>query len=335
MTAQRLAAVRGVVRYVWEHPSNAGHRPRALLRMAGYQLRGRLLRRRAIARLGERSRLWVDLHRTSAAKVMYANPPDMPEMRVWRQALRDGDLFLDVGANVGTYTIWAAECGAEVIALEPAADTFGLLLENIALNDYQVRAIQAAAGPYCGTARLTAGLDSVNRLDPDGPVETGLVTIDSLIGDRHVVGMKVDVEGFEIEVLQGCTRALSEHRIGLMQLEWNQTSQLVLGADRRPVADLLQQHGYQLFRPDPQARLVPVTDYGFGADVFALPLQRESPDDVHSRSGRGNDRRSDRGRILSRFLLSEETKQFHLSRRLARVWYRRAHWPAGSGRLRR
>ena len=69
------------------------------------------------------------------------------EMQVWRQALRDGGLFLDVGANVGAYTIWAAECGAEVIALEPAADTFGLLLENIALNDYQVRAIQAAAGP--------------------------------------------------------------------------------------------------------------------------------------------------------------------------------------------
>ena len=57
MTVKRLAVARGVVRYVWEHPSNAGHRPRALLRMAGYQLRGRLLRRRAIARLGERSRL--------------------------------------------------------------------------------------------------------------------------------------------------------------------------------------------------------------------------------------------------------------------------------------
>jgi FkbM family methyltransferase len=272
MTAGRLAVARGVVRYVWEHPSNAGHRPRALLRMAGYQLRGRLLRRRAIARLGERSRLWVDLHRTSAAKVMYANPPDLPEMRVWRQALYNGGLFLDVGANVGAYTIWAAECGAEVIALEPAADTFGLLLENIALNDYQVRAIQAAAGPYCGTARLTAGLDSVNRLDPDGPVETALVTIDSLIGDRHAVGMKVDVEGFEMDVLRGCTRALSEHRIGLMQLEWNQASRLVLGADRRPVADLLEQHGYQLFRPNAQGRLVPVTDYGFGTDVFARPV---------------------------------------------------------------
>ena len=52
-----------------------------------------------------------------------------------------------------------------------------------------------------GIARFTAGRDAGNSLDPDGPAETELVTVDSLIGDRHVTGMKVDVEGFEIDVL--------------------------------------------------------------------------------------------------------------------------------------
>jgi FkbM family methyltransferase len=269
--AGQLATAKAMIRFVWEHPSNVGHRPRALLRLTGYQFRARLLRRRTIARLGERSRIWVDLHRTGASKVMYANPPDMPEMEVWRQVLHGGGLFLDVGANVGAYTIWAAECGAEVIALEPAGDTFGLLMENIALNGYQVTAIQAAAGASCGTARFTAGQDAGNHLDPEGPVEARLVTIDSLIGERHVVGMKIDVEGFEIDVLQGCTGALSERRIGLIQLEWNAMSERMLGTDRRPVADLLVQHGYQLFRPDPGGCLVPVTDLGFGTDVFARP----------------------------------------------------------------
>jgi FkbM family methyltransferase len=274
--AGQLATVRAVVRFVWDHPSNAGHRPRALLRLAGYQFQARLLRRRAIARLGERSQIWVDLHRTSASKVIYANPPDMAEMQVWRQALRGGGLFLDVGANVGTYTIWAAECGAEVIALEPAADTFGLLLENVALNGYRVKTIQAAASTHCGSARFTAGRDSGNHLDPNGPVEARLVTIDSLIEERNVVGMKIDVEGFEIDVLQGCTRALSEGRIGLIQLEWNTLSQRALGTDRRPVADLLAQHGYQLYRPDLQGYLLPVTDPGYGADVFARRACQES-----------------------------------------------------------
>jgi FkbM family methyltransferase len=256
---------------VWAHPANEGARARAVIRLARFQARGRLLSRRTLAQLGDRSRMWADLHRTGASMVVYANPPDYPEMMAWRRVVRPGDVFVDVGANVGSYTIWAAELGAEVIALEPAADTFALLTENVALNGYQVRAIRAAAGAYGGTARFTAGQDAGNRLDASGPVETPLVTIDSIIRDRVVVGLKVDVEGFEIEVLRGCSAALSEHRIKLIQLEWNAMSQSAVGTDRRPIADLLAGHGYSLWRPNGAGLLAPVTDPGFGADIFARP----------------------------------------------------------------
>jgi FkbM family methyltransferase len=266
-----LARSRGVVRYVWTHPSNAGQRTAALVRLVRYQARARLLHRRSIARLGDRSRLWVDLHRVGAALVMYANPPDHAEMAVWRRVLGPGSLYVDVGANVGTYAIWAAERGAEVIALEPAADTYALLAENVALNGYPVRAIQAAAGATCGTAGFTVGQDAGNRLDPDGPATTPLVTVDSLIGDRVVTGMKVDVEGHELDVLRGCARALAEQRIGLLQLEWNMMSEFTLGTDRQPVADLLAAYGYALYRPDTAGELRPVRDAGYGPDVFARP----------------------------------------------------------------
>jgi FkbM family methyltransferase len=206
--------------------------------------------------------------------VLYANPPDLPEMLAWRGALRSGGLFMDVGANVGTYAIWAAELGAEVIALEPAADTFSLLEENIALNGYPVTAVRAAAGDHCGWARFTSGLDAGNSLSVDGPAVTRLVTVDSLIGSRPVAGMKVDVEGFEIEVLRGAARALAERRIGLIQIEWNEMSTFAVGADRRPIAELLAGYGYRLYRPDATGRLIPVADPGFGADVFASPIPK-------------------------------------------------------------
>src|ERR1700728_3907184 len=89
----QLAMGAGIVRFVWGHPANSGRRLRAVLRAARYQAQTRLLRRRAMARLGERSRLWVDLHRTAASKVLYANPPDLPEMLVWQRALPAGGLF--------------------------------------------------------------------------------------------------------------------------------------------------------------------------------------------------------------------------------------------------
>lgn len=271
-----VANVRSVVRFVWTHPSNEGERIHALVRAATFQVRARMLHRRTLARLGNRSRIWADLHRTSASKVVYANPPDHPEMLVWRRELTPGDFFVDVGANIGSYGIWAGELGAEVIALEPAEDTFTLLMENVALNGYPIRGIRAAAGATGGTARFTTGYDSVNRLDPEGSAEIVMVTIDSVIADRVVAGMKVDVEGFEIEVLRGCERALSEQRLKLIQLEWNSTSQAGLGMDRQPVADLLAKHRYGLYRPDPSGKLVPVTNLAFGPDVFARPIQEQS-----------------------------------------------------------
>jgi FkbM family methyltransferase len=262
---------RKVVRYVWKHPSNDGNRTRALLRATTFQVRGRMLRKRTLARLGERSVIWADLHRNGASMVVYANPPDYSEMLIWRNCLGAGDLFVDVGANVGSYAIQLAELGAEVIAIEPAEDTFALLKENIALNGYSIETIRAAAGSSSGTARFSHGKDCGNCLDPDGAAEIVMLTIDSVIREREVAGMKVDVEGFEIEVLRGCERALSEHRLKLIQLEWNETSTRAVGTDRRPVADLLAKHGYRLYRAGDDGVLSPLTDLGFGADVFARP----------------------------------------------------------------
>jgi FkbM family methyltransferase len=269
-----IPVAKKVVTFIWTHPANERERVRALLRALRFQARGKLLRRRTIARLGHRSMVWVDPHRTAASKVLYANPPDYSEMMAWQRALRPGDLFVDVGANIGVYTIWAGELGAEVIALEPASDTFALLIENVALNGYSVKPIEAAAGAICGTTRFTSGQDCVNRLDPEGTVEAAMVTIDSLIDDRIVAGMKIDVEGFEIEVLRGCERALSEHRIKLIQLEWNTASRAAVGTDREPVAELLAK--YSLCRPDVKGELMPIADTSFGPDVFARPCLKRA-----------------------------------------------------------
>jgi FkbM family methyltransferase len=267
--AAMAADARSVTGYIWGHPANDGRKARALMRSVRFQIRGRIRGLPTLAHLGNKSYIWAYPHRSGASKVMYANPPDYPEMLAWQRVLEPGDLFLDVGANVGSYSIWAAELGANVIALEPSADTFHLLAENIALNGYEIDAIQAAAGSECGFARFTDGQDCVNRFDPQGAAQIEVVTIDSLIGNRAVAGMKVDVEGSEIDVLLGSSLALAEQRIRLIQLEWNSASQAAVGTGRVPVAKLLARNGYDLYRPDLHGLLVPINDTGFGADVFA------------------------------------------------------------------
>jgi len=222
--------------------------------------------------VGASGRIWVDLHRSAATKALYANPPDWPEMVVWQQRTTPGSLFIDVGANVGTYTVLAASLGAEVIAVEPAPDTAALLAENITLNGFDtVQVVKAAAGRAVGTTRFSQALDTVNHLDPLGPVDVEVVTVDSLVGDRQVAGLKVDVEGFELDVLEGARHALATQRIHLIQLEWNDASREATGVDRRPAAALLRDYGYHLLRPDSCGRLQPDPDPEGIADVFAAP----------------------------------------------------------------
>jgi FkbM family methyltransferase len=249
-----IGDARNVVKFVWTHPANQEEKVRALLRAAGFQARARVLGQRTLAPLGSGSSIWADLHRTAAAKVVYANPPDYPEMIAWKRALRPGDLFVDVGANVGSYAIWAGDLGAEVIALEPAQDTFRLLAENVALNRHPITAIRAAAGAAGGTARFTSGLDSVNRIDTAGSVRATVVTIDSVVGNRVVGGMKVDVEGFEKFVLEGAANLIAGRRIGIIQLEINEHN-VISGFNIFTLRKMLP--GYGIYRLLPNG-LVPV-----------------------------------------------------------------------------
>jgi FkbM family methyltransferase len=218
-------------------------------------------------------RAW--LHDTAAAKALYANPPDWNEMLAWRRLLRPGDLFVDVGSNVGSYALWAADAGAEVIAVEPGRDAAAKLRANVALNDFPITVRECALAAAPGLMWLTRHRDTTNHLltaPAAGAEQVTVDTLDNLLGDRYAAGVKIDVEGAERLVLMGARRALSEHRIGAVQLEWNAASQQLLGETRAPVAELLAGYGYRLAMPDRHGtlRLVTAPPPVCDQDVFAV-----------------------------------------------------------------
>lgn len=267
----RLAAA--VLKHVHSHPSNARHRWRAIAQAVRFQVRGRL-GRRTLVRIGERGNMFAELHYTGGSSVAYANPPDYLEMLLWRRVLSAGDLFVDVGSNVGSYALWAGDCGAEVIAVEPNADAARRLRENVALNDFAVEVVECGLANHAGEGLFTQDLDTVNHLllqgEPGGTaVRTPVTTLDLLLAGRRARGVKIDVEGAERLVLSGAAESLSAHRVDVVQLEWNDMSEVVLGESRVPVAELLQTAGYVLVRPV-EGSVEPVQDLGSGPDLFAL-----------------------------------------------------------------
>ncbi|MDQ7908204.1 FkbM family methyltransferase [Phytohabitans sp. ZYX-F-186] len=255
MTGTRTTAAgvaRQVLSYVWTHPANRGRRLRGIARATRFQIRGRM-GLRTMATVGSGGRMWAELHCAAASKVVYANPPDWNEMQAWRRLLRPGDLFVDVGSNVGAYALWAGDAGAQVIAVEPAPDAARRLRENVALNGYPIGVLQCGLADRPGRMTLSRGEDTTNHLlfDPDAAGDTIEVdTLDEVLGGRAVAGVKIDVEGAERLVLEGARRALAEGRIGALQIEWNARSVGMLGEDRSPIVALLDGYGYRFARPD-------------------------------------------------------------------------------------
>jgi FkbM family methyltransferase len=202
--------------------------------------------------------------------------PDWDEMRVWQAYLRPSDLFVDVGASVGLYTILAAEIGCVVIAIEPVERSLRHLEANLALNGYRADVVEAALSNEEGIC-FVAGPDASRQhiveseSVPAGSTATRTVTLDSILAGRYAAGVKIDVEGAERRVLEGGKLALRDQRIGLIQLEWNAECTRNFGETREEVAHLLHVNGYELMRPDPSGVLRLAPDTASGQDMFARP----------------------------------------------------------------
>ena len=127
-------------------------------------------------------------------------------------------VFLDIGANQGLFALGAAENSrcSRVLAFEPVQRTYELLKKNLAVNraDEKVHPINVAIGAECGKAhmRLTPGHSGgarvVTSIGASSSDEIEVVRsidaseLDAIVKPSHVaVIVKVDVEGYEMEVL--------------------------------------------------------------------------------------------------------------------------------------
>lgn len=165
--------------------------------------------------------------------------------------LQPGNVFIDIGAHVGKYTVKAArKVGTEgkVISIEPFPSNFVLLKENISLNRLKnVDPVNIAAWNCSEQLRFFVGASSAHGgayFNYD--LNTILVKaekIDKIIADAklsHVDWVKIDVEGAEYEVLQGLEETLDKFKPRLMVEVWQK--------NYSKVEKLLSEHTYVMSR---------------------------------------------------------------------------------------
>ncbi|MBX9943622.1 MAG: FkbM family methyltransferase [Reyranella sp.] len=152
---------------------------------------------------------------TGATGNHYVGLHEFTGMMLLLHFLRAGDLFLDIGANVGSYSVLASGvCRATTWAFEPDPDTVGQLRRQIEINglEHLVEVHSVALGPADGEVPLTIDDGSANRVDTSVGAKVRLVpqrSLDDVIGGRRPAMIKIDVEGYEEEVLRGAGKVLA------------------------------------------------------------------------------------------------------------------------------
>lgn len=269
LTAASISQAVQILRRVWNHPANRNRRVRQIRRAICYQARGRLLGKPTLTQIGDYSLMWARLHEPSSSKPLYFNPPDYYEMLEWRRWLRRGDLFIDVGANVGYYSLWAAESGARVVAIEPSSRTLWQLRANVSLNDYDITVLACAIGATPGVVRITTDQGPMNRLALEGEEgeEVTMTTLDLVLDGRSAY-VKMDVETAEFAVLMGAHQSLIDKRLKLIQMEWARPGDM---ESANQFVEFLGAYDYELFRAGPRG-LTPAADLDRGGEVFARPV---------------------------------------------------------------
>lgn len=146
----------------------------------------------------------------------------------WVQALRTADnpVVVDVGANAGIFShyLWTINPKAKFILFEPMPKLVKKVKSWGAITGANHTLHQAAVSDHCGKATFYATSeegDTTGSLDPEGDrsvkFETPLVTLDSVVTEPAILILKIDVEGFEPDVLRGATETLRRTRFLIME----------------------------------------------------------------------------------------------------------------------
>ena len=198
---------------------------------------------------------------------------ESPVRREIKRLLTDGGTFIDVGANIGLHTLYASTIVGEsgnIIALEPHPVTRSILRKNVEINGLLDRIVispfaisnkdnEEVIFEYFSEHPAMSGLKvSENILSKyDGTVErtkVSTITIDTLIEKLSVIPdlIKIDVEGFENIVLEGCLKTIENFPNVKFLIEYEKVmaeSVIKVGVGQE-IADFFNSRGFNIFRVD-------------------------------------------------------------------------------------
>jgi len=249
---QRLS----VLHEILQHPLNEGSRARTLRRYVAWNLTRAVIDRKVVLPLPHDLQIIVPNQSNFATGLYLHQLYDFSNMGFFCHFLRTEDLLLDVGANIGVYGLLATKStGCQVIACEPAPDTFRTLADNVRLNrlDDRIELHNAAVGDAEGTLTMSVGQHGLNHVVQGSGATVPQHRLDDINGERTPRALKLDVEGYEMHVLRGAPRILANPAFKVVMVEINGLIERY-GETVDGIRAHLRSHGFAPVAYDPATR---------------------------------------------------------------------------------
>jgi FkbM family methyltransferase len=262
------------LKFITNHPLNRENKVKAIIRFIRWQISVRLNPYPIIFPYAEKTKLIISRGMHGATGNLYCGLDEFEEMAFLLHFLRKDDLFIDIGANVGSYTLLASnEVGAETISIEPIPVTYKKLKENIWLNNLEnkVKTLNIGLGSEKGVLKFTKALDTINHVatenEPD-TIDVQIEKFDGIINFQKPTLIKIDVEGFETEVLNGMGDALLNPYLKGIIIELNGSGNRY-GFKEDEIHKKLISHNFKSFNYSPfKRKLVKTDSFGSGNTIY-------------------------------------------------------------------
>lgn len=246
------------INFILNHRLNSDKKLKVLFKYIYWQFLSKIFKRNRVINYGTKTRLIIKDGYTSATGCYYCGLIEFEIMGFILHFLNENDLFIDVGANVGTFTLLASsEKNANSICFEPDLNAFNYLNENILLNNLNnVVTHNIGVSSKMETLKFTTTKGAMNHVavnDQNEIINVKFDSIDNKCKIEKPTVIKIDVEGYEKEVILGMTNTLNNNYLKAVIIECN-TQNEKYKYSFSEIEAILNNNGFEKYDYDPFKR---------------------------------------------------------------------------------
>jgi FkbM family methyltransferase len=228
-----INSVKSITRYIWQSPSNKGQKCYRITLAILWQFYKRIVGLPLISTLDNGAKFILEPNSTNSTGNIYVKTYEAEYVYFLRKHILKGGLIIDVGAHMGLYTLLLHDLFDGGYCFEPAKDTFRALKSNFFINDIIEKFIPVNSavsdtnenqmlkiqGIYSGVNHLVSTIEE----DSGQAVVVPTVSIDNYLVNKNEIRkiqfIKIDTEGHELKVVQGCLHTLRRNPYAIVLIE--------------------------------------------------------------------------------------------------------------------